>query len=471
MVGIESYGTYVPRFRLERAAIASALGGPAGKGSRAVASYDEDSLSLAVEAARQVVDEATQVDGVLFVTATPPYLDKTNATTLHAALGIRSAAFAYDVLGSVRSGIGALRSAIDGAHQGRRTLVASADVRTGLPGSTDESQGGDAAAALLIGPGSGVAEFIANSSVSAEFLDRWRLPGEQESYTWEERFGEEVYLPLAVQAITEVLTNAGIGINEVAHIVVSGLNARANKKLGARLEVRPEKITPDLAGTVGNTGCAQQGLILASVLDRALPGEPILMVSLADGADALLLQTTAALPAYRARRPASPTRWLNVDYPDFLTWRGILRRQPPRRPDPDPPAPPAALRASGWKYGFSGSRCNLCGYLHLPPIRKCQSCGAVDRMTPQPLSHIPARIAAFTIDRLSYSLNPPVVVAVVDFEGGGRFQCEMTDVDPHTVAVGDRVEMTFRRLYTARGVHNYFWKVRPLDASTGEEEH
>jgi uncharacterized OB-fold protein len=50
----------------------------------------------------------------------------------------------------------------------------------------------------------------------------------------------------------------------------------------------------------------------------------------------------------------------------------------------------------------------------------------------------------------------------VDFEGGGRFQCEMTDVDPKAVKIGDRVELTFRRLYTANGIHNYFWKARPI---------
>ena len=83
-------------------------------------------------------------------------------------------------------------------------------------------------------------------------------------------------------------------------------------------------------------------------------------------------------------------------------------------------------------------------------------------MTPEPMRDVPAAIATFTVDRLAYSMSPPVVVAVVDFEGGGRFQCEMTDVDPGKVKLGDRVELTFRRLYTANGIHNYFWKARPI---------
>ena len=70
----------------------------------------------------------------------------------------------------------------------------------------------------------------------------------------------------------------------------------------------------------------------------------------------------------------------------------------------------------------------------------------------------------FTIDRLSYSQSPPIVFAVVDFDGGGRFPVELTDVDAGAVQIGDRVEMTFRRLYTADGIHDYFWKARPVRA-------
>ena len=155
-----------------------------------------------------------------------------------------------------------------------------------------------------------------------------------------------------------------------------------------------------------------------------------------------------------------------VPYAAFLTWRGFLDREPPRRPDPERPAAPPAFRREAWKFAFTGSRCQACGARHVPPQRVCLKCHAVDRMAPERLSDVPAVIATFTVDRLAYSLSPPVVAAVIDFEGGGRFQCELTDVDPAAVAIGTRVEMTFRRLFTAGGVHNYFWKARPLRASS-----
>ena len=82
-------------------------------------------------------------------------------------------------------------------------------------------------------------------------------------------------------------------------------------------------------------------------------------------------------------------------------------------------------------------------------------------MEPYQFADRTAKIATYAIDRLAYSLNPPTVNVVIDFVGGGRFLCEMTDCEPDKVAIGDEVEMTFRRLFTADGVNNYFWKARP----------
>jgi uncharacterized OB-fold protein len=156
----------------------------------------------------------------------------------------------------------------------------------------------------------------------------------------------------------------------------------------------------------------------------------------------------------------------DLPYAQFLTWRGFLRREPPRRPEPERPAAPPSLRTSAWKFGFFGSR-DEGGFVHLPPARVSQASGAVDQMTPVRMADVQATIATYTVDRLAYSLSPPVVAAVIDFDGGGRFQCELTDVDPKAVQIGDRVEMTFRRLYTQDGVHDYFWKARPIRSAGG----
>ena len=201
------------------------------------------------------------------------------------------------------------------------------------------------------------------------------------------------------------------------------------------------------------------------MLDDAGPEETILCVHLADGAYASVLRTTDAIANYEPFSTVESqieTGSDNLDYNLYLTWRGFLDREPPRRPDPDRPGAPPAFRSEDWKYAFVGSRDRSSGAIHLPPMRVSMDGGAVDDMERVRMADTPATIATFTVDYLAFSLSPPTVAVVIDFDGGGRFQAEMTDVDPDEVKIGDRVEMTFRRLFTAQGIHNYFWKARPL---------
>lgn len=466
MNGIVACGTYIPSSRLDRGLIAEALASPAGRGTRSVASYDEDTTSMGVEAARTALRAAggTVPAGLYFATASPAYLDKTNATAIHAALGLPADTMAVDMAGSVRSGAGALRAALDAP---RPTLAVLSDIRTGRPGSLDEREGGDAAVAFVLARGTPdrpvAAEAVALASATGEFLDRWRLPGETTSRLWEDRFGEHAYRAVGEAAMTEALKQAGITAAALDRLVVAGPHARACRNAATRAGARKEAIGDDLTGAIGNTGTAHAGLLLAGALESAAADQLIAVMSLADGADVTIWKTTGAVAAGRSDPPVSRqvTSGRPISYPTALTWRGHLDREPPRRPDPGRPAAPSSLRAEAWKFAFTGSRCQSCGARHLPPQRICLMCRAVDRMAREPMADVPAVIATFTVDRLAYSLSPPVVAAVIDFEGGGRFQCELTDVDPAAVRIGDRVEMTFRRLFTAGGVHNYFWKARP----------
>jgi uncharacterized OB-fold protein len=122
----------------------------------------------------------------------------------------------------------------------------------------------------------------------------------------------------------------------------------------------------------------------------------------------------------------------------------------------------AAERRLDWKYGFVGSADRESGALHLPPARVSFVGRNVDDMDPAPMADVVATVATFTVDSLAYSPSPPVVFAVCDFEGGGRLPVELTDVTASEVSIGMPVEMTFRRLNTADGIANYFWKARPV---------
>jgi 3-hydroxy-3-methylglutaryl CoA synthase/uncharacterized OB-fold protein len=488
--GIAAWGTYLPFWRLQRSAIAGVLGSGGGRGTRAVASHDEDTTTLGVEAGRRALaigPTSDEVQDLFFSTPDPGYLDKTSATTVHAALGLGRGAGAYDFAGSSRSAVGTLLLALGtagvtagaAASTGRTTLAVISDLRTGLAGSAEERDSGDAAAAIVCAPDGAVAELIGRGAASDEFLDRWRVPGEFDSHVWEERFGEEMYVPLAREAFAAALKDAGVTEDDVDHAIVAGLHVRAVKAVTKGLGVRDGVLAPDLAGSVGNLGAAQAPVALCDVLERAQPGQVIVVLSLADGADALVLRTTDALPAMQAARIEAGVPSVaeqvavgrdDLPYATFLTWRGQMRREPPRRPDPERPGAPTVHRSEEWKYAFAASRCQVCGFRHMPPTRACLSCHTIDHMQPERLADTPGTVATFTIDHLAFSLSPPVVGVIVDFDGGGRYRCEMTDVVASELSIGDRVSMTFRRVWTAQGVHNYFWKARPAVTRAGPDE-
>ncbi|MFB6395473.1 OB-fold domain-containing protein [Polymorphospora lycopeni] len=454
--GIVAYAAYLPRHRLTASDVAAArTGTPGGRGERRVAAFDEDALTMAVEAGRLVRRLGGTPATVVVSTTNPPYAGKNNASAAHAALALPDDVPAYDLGGSYRSVPGLLGTAAPG------TLLLAADVTVGRPGGTDELDRGDAAAAVLLGPAEQAAvRVVERATVTEEFLDHWRAPGTPFANQWEERFAVERYLPLLDRVLARLTTAS------VDHVVISSPGPRTARTAAKRLA--PYGPVRDLAG-VGHAGAADPLVRLAATLDRAEPGQTILLLVLADGCDALVLRCTDRLPAARATptvdrqlAAARPVRYL-----DYLAWRGLLDRAGPRRPDPAVASGPASARNSRWKFGLAASRCGSCDAVQAPPQRVCVRCGAVDGATPVPLSEAGASIRTFSVDRLAFSLNPPVVATVVDFDDGGRLEMELADPDPDRLRVGGRVRMVFRRRHASGGVHNYAWKAS-LEEETGD---
>ena len=469
MRGILSAAGYVPYRRLARPDIKDFMGSGGGKGTRAVASHDEDTTTLGVEAARLALRSAPghSPETLWFATAVPAYLDKTNATAIAAALRLPGDVGAYDFGGALRSGMGCLIAALRG---GGTNLVVAGDLRDGLPTSADESAGGDSGAAVLVGEGPDVvAELVATASATDEFTDRWRTPGDRTSRLWEERFGENRYLALGQDVLSRVLKSAELEASDVGCLVVTGMHGRAVSALLKKLGLGESVVADDLATSVGQSGTAHPLLVLAGALESlgasgAPAGTTVVALHLADGADAVVLRTTTALAGWRPARPvaAQVANGAPLPYSKFLAWRGQLQPEPPRRPEPARVSSTAAYRSEQWKFGFVGSKDRSSGAVHLPPSRISMEGGAVDDMEPVAMADATGTVVTSTIDRLAYSPSPPIVFAVVDFDGGGRYPVELTDTDPDEIRAGSRVEMTFRRLFSADGIHDYFWKARPV---------
>ncbi len=479
MTGLVAYAAYVPYYRLNRAEVREVLGRGGGRGERAVASYDEDSATMGVAAAADALASCFNngpgdLDELVFATTSPPYMEKSNAVTVHAALSLAASVAVQDATGPVGNGAAAIRRGADVAELGRTALTVLADVRTGRPGSSDESLGGDGAAAFVWGTGGdSIASLVGSASHTVEILDRWRLQDWKHCRVWDDRFIEASLRPAAAAAASEALAAAGLEYSDVDRVVVSSARGRVAAAVESDLRsagaATDSPRQDDLRDAVGFSGTADVGLGLVQALDASGAHENILVVVVAEGAQALVLRTTPEISRY------APTRRLadlldagsTVPYSSFLSWRGHLDLEPPRRPEAAAPASPPSLRGVAWKFGFVGAECQSCGTRQLPPSRVCSRCGAIDRMAPLGFSRTQGRINTYTVDHLSPQLVP-TLGAIVDFEGGGRAQLEVTDADPELVSVGDQVEPTFRRLHTSGGVHNYFWKVRPTRNDTKE---
>ena len=318
------------------------------------------------------------------------------------------------------------------------------------PGSAEERDSGDGAVAFVCAPDGAVAELVGRGAASDEFLDRWRVPGEADSHVWEERFGEELYLPLAREAFAAALKDAGLAEGDIDHAIVTGLHARAVRAADVgpgRARGRPRP-GPDRVGGQPRGGAGRRRAVRRPRARRAGAGHRA-CCRWPTAPTRSILRTTDALGAARRDRAEAGVPSVaeqvaagrdDLSYATFLTWRGQLRREPPRRPDPERPGAPTVHRSEAWKYGFVASRCAVCGFRHMPPTRVCLSCHAIDQMQPERLADVPGTVATFTIDHLAFSLSPPVVGVIVDFDGGGRYRCEMTDVVASELAIGDRVD-------------------------------
>src|SRR6516225_217087 len=302
MAGIVSYGSYIPYRRLKRSAISAVLGVPAGRGERAVASFDEDSISMAVEALRDALKSAPQAlpNALFFATTTPLYGEKLNAAIIGAATQLPTEIRAADLTGSTRAGLSGLLQALDCARAGGYAAITMADARLSAPEGRLEQQTGDGAVAFVLGSEGVIAEIEATASLTREFLDSWRAPGERFAHSWEERFAlTQAFAPLLQKAVTTVLEKAKVQPGDIARVILDAPNPRAVDEFTRAAKLDPGKVADSLALTVGQAGAAHAGLMLTATLPSCKPGDRILIAGIADGADAAILRVTPAAAAFR----------------------------------------------------------------------------------------------------------------------------------------------------------------------------
>lgn len=473
-VGILSFGAYIPRRRMQRAAIAAAhawaLPGlkSLGKGEKSLCAWDEDVITMAVEAGRDCLRgrEPQLVAGLQLASTTAPFADLQNAVLVSAALRLRGDAAASDCTGSTRSGLNALSLA---CRSGDAQLVLASENRRAKPGSVQEMQYGAAAGAVLVGRGPDLlARYLGSESISVPFIDHFRQAGERYDYSWEERWiRDEGISKLLPKAIAQLAEKLGRKTDQIKWFGFAGGPSGSDKLVAKALGLSADRLLPDLQAQVGDTGSAHAMLQLIAALERATAGELIVLASFAQGVEVLafeMQQPASVQPGRRGLSGALAQRIEESSYTKMLSFSGELQLDWGMRAETDQKtALTQQYRSADQVFGFVGGKCGSCGAVQFPRLPTCVNCGAIDSQKPFALADQAAQVATYTADWLQYTPAPPLYMGLVQFDVGARLLMEIVDVGAGGIDVGTPLTMSFRIKEKDRLRHydRYFWKAVP----------
>ena len=473
MAGITSIGTYLPKYRLNLEETAGFWGNRGAGGEKAVAGFDEDSLTMAVAAALDCASRSPEeADGLYLATTTSPYKEKQGAAIVASAVDLRRSSRTGDFTNSLRAGSFAMKAAVDAVKSGsgKNIMVVGSDCRLGAPKGRFEQLLGDGAAAVMVGTEHTVADIEDTYSIFNDFTDQWRTERDDFVQSAEGRFIDASgYMPTMQEAISELMKKCSATPGDFARVVFYAIDAREHAALSKKLGFEKKQIQEPLFAQIGNTGTAASLLMLAAALEEAQPGDRILFAGYGDGCDAFLFRATKDIEKIRAKSILKHKLGKKepIDYGKYLSWRSLVPLEASSFPQRAEPSLIARWRERRSISALYGVRCRDCGTPQFHPIgqniRVCATCQSKDNFDEFKFSDKKGKLFSYSIDQLQPTKNPPGCNGVVDFDVGGRLICELTDYDLDTVKIGMPVEMTFRRMSQGQGIVNYFWKAKPIE--------
>ncbi len=323
-VGIIGYGYYVPRLRIKIENIAEVWGKTADVGKslgvfeKAVGTWDEDSATFAVEAARMAMQcsgvDPVNLEAIYVGSESKPYAVKPSASIVAEAISAAPSLTAADLEFACKAGTAGIQACMGmvASEMIKVGLAIGSDTAQAQPGDALEFTAGAGAAAVLIGRENLLASIDGTYSFTTDTPDFWRRQHEEFPSHGGRFTGEPAYFKHVLGAVNGILEKTGSTPKDYNYVVFHQPNGKfpllAAKKLGFEEEkVKQGLVTP----FIGNTYSAASMLGLTSVLDVAEPGQKILMCSYGSGAgsDAFALTVEKGIE----RKGARPSEKL-LDY-------------------------------------------------------------------------------------------------------------------------------------------------------------
>jgi 3-hydroxy-3-methylglutaryl CoA synthase len=436
----------------------SGLGGrPAGR--RAVAGWDEDALTLAVEAARTI---GSAPQAVIFASTSAPFIERSQATLLVDALALDPTLRTSDVAGSRRCATSALRDAFLGSGD---TLVAAGEKRPAAAGSPQHLSDGDGGVAVLVSD-RGAAQLIGQASVSHDLVDIYASREHPKSYAYEERFVRDTAIGgVIVPTIKAACAAAGVTPGQITHAAVHEPLAGCWRDIARLSGITAPNFASDLSQSAGDLGAAHALFAFTLACAEAKEGSLVLLAGFGSGCDAMVFRVNGTVPGAREAAAQLRSGVVLDDYTRFLSLTGAIELDWGVRSEFEQKAQATVLERYGRDMiGFIAGR-DARGNVQFPksriPVRPDAS--GPETMEDVRLADGIAKIVSVTADRLNFTPDPPFWFGLVQFDNGARVMMEFTDGDATGFSVGDPVwpRLRIKSRDSRRGFRTYFWKAAP----------
>lgn len=340
MIGIASYGFYIPRNRIKTADIAAVWGkepadieGSLRISEKAVGSIDEDSLTMGFESAQMCLSDISinrhDIGSVLFGSETPPYSVNPTSTILAEFLGIQKNYLSYDMQFACKAGTGGIISTFG--------LIKSGEINWGLVTASDKANAkthdaleytaGSGSVSVLLGKENVLLNIIDWSTFSSDTPDFWRREGIRHPSHGGRFTGKPSYFHHVRESSRTLLQKTDLKPEDFAYAVFHMPNGKFPIEVGLSLGFTKEQIAPSLViSELGNSYTASALMGLVSVLDTVKPGEKIFFASYGSGAgsDAFVFEATEELEKRRRHFKETITPKKYIDYTTYLKFMGTI---------------------------------------------------------------------------------------------------------------------------------------------------
>lgn len=474
MIGIKSYGVYLPKYLLPRELIGKAWDFPIVPGTRSVAMADEDSLTMSVEAGLDCLIgfDPKSIDGLFFASTTQVYTEKDSASLIATVLDMREDIITADFTDSLKAGTTAVSRAVDTIKANKdikSILVVAADTRIPEPSTIWEYGFADGAAALLIAEEDTLPLSIDDYySISANVTGPWKRT-DKDKYirTFEVKMDTKFYFESITKVMSEILKRNNLKPEDISAAAYYYNNPRMHGTVAKMMKFTSGVAQNSVFFQLGDLGTPMPFILLIGALRRPKPEAKIIMTGFGDGADAILMQiqNRDALRSLGKTRMGFTGHQKSMaslkNYNKYLDFKEIFEKDRYIRKS----SAVTIWRDTASVYKWYGVKCKNCGSIQYPDMyRSCYVCRVDDQLERVKLA-LKGTIFTYTLDHLvggTYS-NIPIPRCVIDLDGGGRVLLNMTEIEKpeENVQIGMRVEITFRKEHEGAEFINYYWKCRP----------